>query len=352
MALFNHEKIVSSLGLRRPTAPARPRPGSELTMRNQGPDSIRTGSTAIGPTFPGETGAGGTRPIPRISDDQAAPGVPRPPGGNLPPPPAVRPRPSLPPISSVTPMPTSVSPATPVGAPVTPPPAPTAPPPAAAPAPQAAPPAAPPPVAATTPAAPAAATPSPVAAAPTSQVSPEDNLIATQFNPADNPRLQAVQAALDEKLGGLEGPDRGQIAQDLFKSTMEQTADERARGIRQISEKAGALGRIGSGKVSTELGDLEERLQQQQTRALRELSAGAAGETLQDRLKALGGTADIESLLSGEGRAKRGELREERGFQRDLSQDPIRQRLLEEQLQSGAFDRFLRQGQVLSQAGG
>jgi hypothetical protein len=214
-------------------------------------------------------------------------------------------------------------------------------------------PAATPAVPAATTAAPAAQAPAtPPVASPTSQIGAEDNLIGTQFNPTDNPRLQAVQAQLDKALGGLEGPDRGQIARDLYAGIREDTADERQRGIRQISEKAGALGRIGQGKVSTELGDLEERLQGQQTRALRELSAGAAGQTLQDRLAALQGVGGVESFLSGEGRAKREELRGERGFQRDLSQDPIRQRLLEEQLLGGATDRFLRQGQVLAGAGG
>jgi hypothetical protein len=119
-------------------------------------------------------------------------------------------------------------------------------------------------------------------------------LIGTQINPADNPRLQAVQAQLDKALQGLEGPDRGQIARDIFQGLEEDFGEQRERGIRRIGEKAGALGRIGSGGVTTELGTLEESIGKQRSRAMRELAAGAAGESLQDRLRALGGTADID----------------------------------------------------------
>jgi hypothetical protein len=206
-----------------------------------------------------------------------------------------------------------------------------------------------------TPAAPAATPPGatpPVTGPGIQGFSAEDNLIGTQINPQDNPRLQGVQAQLDQALQGLQGPDRGQIARDLYKGIEQDTADERTRGIRQISEAAGRLGRIGAGGVSTDLGSLEERLSMNRDRQLRELSAGAAGESLSDQLKKLGGTADIEQLLSGIGAQKRGEVRGERDYQRDLSQDPIRQRLLEEQLQQGAFDRYLRQGALLTGASG
>jgi hypothetical protein len=56
-------------------------------------------------------------------------------------------------------------------------------------------------------------------------------------------------------------------------------------------------------------------------------------------------------MLSAIGAGKRGEVRGERAYQRDLSQDPIRQRLLEEQLLGGEFDRFQRSGALLGQLG-
>ena len=67
-----------------------------------------------------------------------------------------------------------------------------------------------------------------------------------------------VQSALGSALGG---DTLQQSAQGQLQNILEDTEDARRLGSRDIGRSAAAFGRIGSGVVTTDLGNLEERLQ-------------------------------------------------------------------------------------------
>jgi hypothetical protein len=135
--------------------------------------------------------------------------------------------------------------------------------------------------------------------------------------------VSALRGQQVEALNRLNtGPTRTELAQQALQSLDESTADERSRGIRQIGQSAAALGRLGSGMVTTDLGNLEERLQGQRERTLRDLAVQTGSQEFSDQLARLGATGDVGSQLYGQDvtqagfdQSLRGEARGERGAQ-------------------------------------
>jgi hypothetical protein len=265
------------------------------------------------------------------------------------------------------------------------------------------------------------------AVSPVASFTADDNLRTAQINPQASERLRGIQRQVDaararvaEDPGlrgfqGVDAPDRfdaspeGQRARQLTSQALEAvgggksrldialerlrnldeaTADARTRGIRDIGDAAARFGRIGSGVVTTDLGNLEERLQQNRDRELRTLAADAAEGDIGDRLRnleairAAGGQVSDEDLrragfdqglreeqrgergagleydlarsaeararlgavsgqegdVFGREQAQRDELRGERGYQEDQANEAFRQRLAEEQFRQGASE--------------
>src|SRR5690606_19227565 len=114
-------------------------------------------------------------------------------------------------------------------------------------------------------------------------------------------------------------------------------------GVRDIGRAAAALGRIGAGITTSQLGDLEDRIQTQIAREASRLAAETAGQELADRLARFQAALGAGGQLRGEdlaearfGQSLRDELRGERAYQYGLSRDEIADRIrqiqLEEQL--------------------
>lgn len=165
-------------------------------------------------------------------------------------------------------------------------------------------------------------------------------------------RRMALTAA--DKLSS--GPGRMDIANMRFQNLLDRAGETRKLGVEQIGQDAARLGRIGMGGVSTDLGNLEERIQTGITRAGRDLAAEAASGEISDRfnrLGALGGLAgqfrsedinegatranlglrrggalmDLGSRRFGEQSALRDEERTERGTERDFAQQSYLNRM-------------------------
>lgn len=192
--------------------------------------------------------------------------------------------------------------------------------------------------------------------APVTTFSATSNLRPTQINPVASDETARLRALALQGFEGLAGaPDRTQLASDAFRLILEQNADARRLGTQQIARDAARLGRLGSGMVTTSLGDLESRIQQSEDQAARALALDAAGMTLADRLavsEALTGGAGFFDALD---RADRGELRLERGRQDQLAQQAIdnfvRQRMLEDALLNSAFNREMSVSDILARIG-
>src|SRR5690606_4682838 len=187
-----------------------------------------------------------------------------------------------------------------------------------------------------------------------SQFGPVQDLISTQISPIGFTPSEAAERARALTLQGLESlfstPDRAALASQQFQNLLEQAAEARQTGVRDIGRAAAALGRIGAGITTSQLGDLEERIQTQIAREASRLAAETAGQELADRLARFQAALGAGGQLRGEdlaearfGQSLRDELRGERAYQYGLSRDEIADRIrqiqLEEQLLQGEHSR-------------
>lgn len=170
------------------------------------------------------------------------------------------------------------------------------------------------------PAPPAAPTPTPAVpfqppAAP--QVQYPSTAQVTQINPLDDLRSKQITPGA--------GQSRSDIASGRLRLFEEEQGDERRRGITDIGRAASSLGRLNSGMVTTDLGNLEERLGISRNRE----AARLAGDTAEGEIS--------------DARYDRGELRGERDYQTGQAQqgldNRVRQLSLEEALLQGQHDR-------------
>ncbi len=135
---------------------------------------------------------------------------------------------------------------------------------------------------------------------------------------------QATAGVQGQALGqlgqALQAPGIGQAAQGQLQNILEQTADARQTGIQDIGRSAASFGRIGSGVVTTKLGDLESQLQRQQGQQFRQLASDTAQADAQNQLQraslglgALGQFQGQDLAQAGFQQGLRGEARGERG---------------------------------------
>ena len=191
---------------------------------------------------------------------------------------------------------------------------------------------------------------------PTTGFTATDNLRGTQIDPVAS---AATRNAVGLSSGALEGlfdtPDRGDIAASTFERLRAQTEPTFQNDLRQVGQRAAALGRIGSGLTTTELGDVTSNRERFLTDVAGQLSDDAASRTLDDRLGRFGAATGAASLFENIDRGRRDELRGERGFQDELAQqatdDFVRQRTLEEMLLQGEFGRNQSFTQMLLNSG-
>jgi hypothetical protein len=155
--------------------------------------------------------------------------------------------------------------------------------------------------------------------------SPAPLPLPVQSNTAQLSRINPANDLRSIQIAPTAGPSRSQIALDRLKSFDMGQADDRQRGIQGIGRAAARLGRLNSGMVTTDLGNLEERLNRERERTLLDLSANTAEGEI------------------GDARYDRGELRTERGFQTGQAENAIdrnvQQRLLEETLLGNEWNR-------------
>jgi len=167
-----------------------------------------------------------------------------------------------------------------------------------------------------------------------------------QINPVASDRLKGLQGTVDQNAAQVgQGPSLSDAAATEFKLLGEQSARDRQLGIQDIGRSAAKFGRIGSGRVTTDLGNLEDTLRMREENARRGLSADVAQGEAVNRRANLGATSGLENQIYGQEAGSRGEVRGERGYQSDTAQQAlenrIRQKALEESLTQGGFNRDL-----------
>ncbi len=155
-------------------------------------------------------------------------------------------------------------------------------------------------------------------------------------------------------LEGLGGPDRASIASSTLQRLIQDTEPAYQKELRGVGQKAAALGRLGSGMTTSDLGDVSQRRNQAIVSEAGRLADQAAGQTLGDRLDVFGarnsaargwGSDDLarEDQSYRQGRGIRDEYRGERDYQdymaRSATDDQVRQLLLEDQMLNSSFNR-------------
>lgn len=138
--------------------------------------------------------------------------------------------------------------------------------------------------------------------------------------PVSQDVTQARQLTSQALQGAMDLPSRQELAGQTFQNLLEQAEDTQTLGVRNIGQEAARLGRLGSGGVTTSLGDLNLQLQRGLQQEARGLAAETAGQTLADQLAQLqAGTGAAQALqgidLSRAGfeQGLRGEARGELG---------------------------------------
>lgn len=115
-------------------------------------------------------------------------------------------------------------------------------------------------------------------------------------------------------------PDRGALAGSVFDRLVRDSEPQYQSDLRAVGQKNAALGRIGSGMVTSQLADVSDSREKALASARGTLADSAAGLSLADRLAQLQATSGIVGQLGGEDRSNasvdmglRNEARDERG---------------------------------------
>lgn len=192
---------------------------------------------------------------------------------------------------------------------------------------------------------------------PLTDFGPGNDLRYTQVNPVDSPRLTKLQDIVDQATGKLSSaPDLTQAARDTMANLEASIGRDRELGLRRIGQSAAKFGRLGSGMVTTDVGNLEDVLRQRELEAERGLSADVAQADAANRRANLSALSGLEDQLFGQGSAKRGELRGERAYQYGVGRDALSDRVLQaelaDRLTNSAFDRAATRAQLGMDAAG
>lgn len=170
---------------------------------------------------------------------------------------------------------------------------------------------------------------------PLTDFGPGNDLLSTQVNPTTGERLGGVQSGNDVLYKALtQGPNLQQAALDQFKNIQSQTSEQRQRGIQDIGRSAARLGRLGSGMVTTDLGNLEDTLRSHENQALGDLAYNTATQEAGNNRANLSAGQGYESQLYGQGQNARNEVRTERDYQAQQSQQALQNEIVRRQLQA------------------
>ena len=95
-------------------------------------------------------------------------------------------------------------------------------------------------------------------------------------------------AARAQTMAALEslnsGPNRGEIASGYYDNLLSASAPQFEQDLRRVGQKASALGRVGAGMTTSDLGTVQQRREEGLSRARSGLALDAASREMEDRL--------------------------------------------------------------------
>jgi hypothetical protein len=115
-------------------------------------------------------------------------------------------------------------------------------------------------------------------------------------------------------------PNRQALAEQSYQALANLDAANLGRDIQGAGQRAAQFGRLGSGMVTAETGDIFGQHQAELANIKAQLAAGTAGQQLQDQLNRLGAAQGVTGQLAGLDTERYGQLAGERGYQAAQSQ--------------------------------
>jgi hypothetical protein len=114
---------------------------------------------------------------------------------------------------------------------------------------------------------------------------------------ADTRNIRGLVSRGTESL--YDTPDRVQLASDAFKLFQDESNPQFEMDMRNVGKKNAAIGRVGSGMATQDLGTVQQRRDESFANEARRLAGESAGQTMDDRLKRLAGTTGSFESLAG-----------------------------------------------------
>lgn len=152
-----------------------------------------------------------------------------------------------------------------------------------------------------------ASTPQPFQSIATTNAAPTTGLLQQALQQAQSPQAAQLQQQTMSGLRDLSSaPDRATLAANALKLQRDATEPQYQQDLRAVGQKAAALGRIGSGMTTSELGDVTLQREKALGQYGAQLANDAAGQTLTDRLGVFDRTAGLQSSMAGQDLAQAG----------------------------------------------
>ena len=187
---------------------------------------------------------------------------------------------------------------------------------------------------------------------PTDTFGEESNLIGSEITPQPDPRLMNYQSALDSIMGKMvNGPNRLDLAKQYYENFSNETEGDYNRSLTRATDMGAAHGRLGSGILTNQYGDLAERRLRDKENAKSRLLTGALEGTIGDTRNAFNDIGAAERNIFGEGKSDRGEFRTERDYQRNLAEQAILRRIQQQVMEGSASQQDFENALIQYQQG-
>lgn len=116
----------------------------------------------------------------------------------------------------------------------------------------------------------------------------------------------AARAMTLQRLSQMQTPDRQKLALDTYQALADESAPQYEQTLRSVGQKAAALGRIGSGVTTNELGDVTLARERSLGNLRSQLAADAAGKALQDQIDYTGAASGVFGQFAGADQSAKG----------------------------------------------
>lgn len=156
----------------------------------------------------------------------------------------------------------------------------------------------------------------------TAPITPENSLIAKRLPKVGTTSPYAGMTA--QAANALNtGPDRQGMARTALADFDAVSAERQANSFKKVGMNAARLGRIGSGAVTKDLGEVERQIQGDRSRFQNDLVRDLTEKDRADQFSKLSAFANLDRDAYGRGRDEIGDFAKERDYEYGMSRDAV-----------------------------